>query len=94
VIFRDAIAEKYKPARLELIPTTHSEQNAEKVVSGSFVIFTDVSPTIKDEEKLQQCRGVIIEDRKLREAKYDKRRDLDTQNAVFKEKQMLDSMQE
>ena len=55
----------------------------------------------KQEEELtyeswrtQQCRGVIIEDRKLREAKYDKRRDLDTQNAVFKEKQMLDSMQE
>lgn len=37
---------------------------------------------------------MIIEDRKLREAKYDKRRDLDTQNAVFKEKQMLDSMLE
>lgn len=55
----------------------------------------------KQEEELtyeswrtQQCRAVIIEDRKLREAKYDKRRDLDTQNAVFKEKQMLDSMQE
>lgn len=55
----------------------------------------------KQEEELtyeswrtQQCRGVIIEDRKLREAKYDKRRDLDTQNAVFKEKQMLDSMLE
>jgi len=55
----------------------------------------------KQEEELtyeawrtQQCRGVIIEDRKLREAKYDKRRELDTQNAVFKEKQMLDSMQE
>lgn len=41
-----------------------------------------------------QCRSIIVEDRKLREAKYDKRQDLDTQNAIFKEKQMLDSMQE
>jgi hypothetical protein len=35
---------------------------------------------------------VIIENRKLREAKYDKRQELDVQNAIFKEKQMLDSM--
>ena len=55
----------------------------------------------KQEEELQyeawrtnQCRSVIVEGRKLREAKYDKRNDLDEQNAVFKEKQMLDSMQE
>ena len=55
----------------------------------------------KQEEELayeawrtNQCRSIIIENRKLREAKYDKRSDLDTQNAVFKEKQMLDSMQE
>ena len=55
----------------------------------------------KQEEELtyeswrtQQCRGVIIEDRKHRETQYDKRRELDTQNAVFKEKQMLDSMLE
>jgi len=55
----------------------------------------------KQEEELayegwrtNQCRSIIVENRKLREAKYDKRSDLDTQNAVFKEKQMLDSMQE
>lgn len=55
----------------------------------------------KQEEELQyegwrtnQCKSVIVENRKLREAKYDKRHDLDVQNAVFKEKQMLDSMQE
>lgn len=55
----------------------------------------------RQEEELQyeawrtnQCRAVIVENRKLREAKYDKRQDLDVQNAVFKEKQMLDSMQE
>ena len=55
----------------------------------------------KQEEELayeswrtNQCRAIIIENRKLREAKYDKRAELDTQNAVFKEKQMLDSMQE
>ena len=55
----------------------------------------------KQEEELayeawrtNQCRSIIVENRKLREAKYDKRRELDTQNAVFKEKQMLDSMQE
>ena len=55
----------------------------------------------KQEEELgyeswrtNQCRTVILENRKLREAKYDKRADLDVQNAVFKEKQMLDSMQE
>lgn len=41
-----------------------------------------------------QCKNVIIENRKLREAKYDKRNELDIQNAVFKEKQMLDSMHE
>lgn len=55
----------------------------------------------KQEEELQyeawrtnQCKSVIVENRKLREAKYDKRQDLDLQNAVFKEKHMLDSMQE
>lgn len=53
----------------------------------------------KQEEELayeswrtNQCRNVIIENRKLREAKYDKRQELDIQNSVFKEKQMLDSM--
>ena len=47
----------------------------------------------KQEEELayeawrtNQCRSIIVENRKLREAKYDKRQDLDTQNAVFKEK--------
>lgn len=55
----------------------------------------------KQEEELayeswrtNQCRNVIVENRKLREAKYDKRQELDTQNSVFKEKQMLESMQE
>lgn len=55
----------------------------------------------KQEEELayeawrtNQCRGIIVKNRELREAKYDKRQDLDTQNAIFKEKQMLDSMQE
>jgi hypothetical protein len=55
----------------------------------------------KQEEELgyeawrtNQCRGIIVENRKLREAKYDKRQDLDTQNAIFKEKQMLESMQD
>lgn len=55
----------------------------------------------KQEEELQyeawrtnQCKSIIIENRKLREAKYDKRHELDVQNAVFKEKQMLDSMQD
>lgn len=44
--------------------------------------------------RTSQCRSVIIQNRKLREAKYDKRNELDIQNAIFKEKQMLDSMQE
>jgi hypothetical protein len=55
----------------------------------------------KQEEELayeawrtSQCRQVIIQNRKLREAKYDKRNELDQQNAIFKEKQMLDSMVE
>ena len=55
----------------------------------------------KQEEELayeswrtNQCRNVIVENRKLREAKYDKRQELDTQNSVFKEKQMLESMNE
>ena len=55
----------------------------------------------KQEEELayeawrtSQCKAVIEENRKLRAAKYDKRLELDRQNAIFKEKQMLDSMQE
>ena len=55
----------------------------------------------KQEEELayegwrtNQCRSIIAENRKLREAKYDKRQELDTQNAVFKEQQMLDSMRD
>ena len=55
----------------------------------------------KQEEELSyeswrtnQCRNIIIENRKLREAKYDKRQELDTQTAIFKEKQVLDSMKD
>ena len=55
----------------------------------------------KQEEELayeawrtNQCKSVIEENRKLREAKYQRRSELDIQNAVFKEKSMLDSMQE
>ena len=47
----------------------------------------------KQEEELSyegwrtnQCRNIIVDNRKLREAKYDKRQELDTQNAIFKEK--------
>jgi hypothetical protein len=55
----------------------------------------------KQEEELayeswrtNQCRNVITENRKLREARYDRRQDLETQAAAFKERQVLDSMQE
>jgi len=39
-----------------------------------------------EEWRTMQCKAVIYENRKLREAKYDKRQELDTQNAMFKEK--------
>ena len=41
-----------------------------------------------------QCKHVIEKNRELREAKYQQRQELDTQNAVFKERHMLDSMLE
>lgn len=53
----------------------------------------------KQEEELEyekwrtsQCKAVIVENRKLREAKYDKRHELDTETAIFKERQAVDSM--
>lgn len=53
----------------------------------------------KQEEELeyeswrtQQCKFVIEENRKLREARYTKRQELDVSNAIFKEKHMLETM--
>eukprot|EP00351_Strombidinopsis_sp_SopsisLIS2011_P003576 CAMPEP_0116875368 /NCGR_PEP_ID=MMETSP0463-20121206/7303_1 /TAXON_ID=181622 /ORGANISM="Strombidinopsis sp, Strain SopsisLIS2011" /LENGTH=386 /DNA_ID=CAMNT_0004520889 /DNA_START=432 /DNA_END=1596 /DNA_ORIENTATION=+ len=44
--------------------------------------------------RTEQCKNVIFENRKLREAQYDKRRELDVQNANNKEEHMLKLMQE
>lgn len=44
--------------------------------------------------RTEECKNIIFENRKLREAKYERRRELDTQNAVNKEEHMLKSMQD
>lgn len=75
-------------------------QNIEKTRRETEVLERMKRQSKQEEElsyeawRTQQCKVIITEDRKLREAKYDKRTDLDIQNAVFKEKQMLDSMQD
>jgi hypothetical protein len=55
----------------------------------------------KQEEELayeiwrtQQCKKVIIENRKLREARYYKRKELDTNNAIAREEEMLRTLDE
>lgn len=55
----------------------------------------------KQEEELvyekwrtEECKNVIIDNRKLREARYDKRREIDTQTAQWREEEMLRSMKE
>lgn len=55
----------------------------------------------KQEEELayeiwrtQQCKNVIIENRKLREARYFKRKELDTNNAYAREEEMLRTLDE
>ena len=55
----------------------------------------------KQEEELayeqwrtNQCKNVIVENRKLREARYEKRQELDDQTANWREEEMLKSMKE
>lgn len=55
----------------------------------------------KQEEELayeiwrtQQCKNVVIENRKLREARYFKRKELDTNNAYAREEEMLRNLDE
>lgn len=55
----------------------------------------------KQEEELvyekwrtEQCKNVIIDNRKLREARYDKRREIDTQTAQWRVEEMLRAMRE
>ena len=55
----------------------------------------------KQEEELdyekwrtEQCKNVIVDNRKLREARYDKRKEIDTQTAEWREEEMLRSMKE
>ena len=43
--------------------------------------------------RTNQCKEVIIKNRTLREEQYEKRKELDTQLAVEKEREMLKSMQ-
>lgn len=44
--------------------------------------------------RTNQCKEVIAKNRQLRESQYEKRRLLDTELALHKEKEMLKSMQE
>jgi len=62
LIMRQAIAERFKPFSLELIPAAHAGRNADKVTEGSTAIFVDVSPTVEDEQQLQKCRCVLLLD--------------------------------
>ena len=55
----------------------------------------------KQEEELvyekwrtEQCKNVIVDNRKLREARYEKRREIDTQTAQWREEEMLKTMGE
>jgi len=44
--------------------------------------------------RTEECKNIIVENRKLREAKYERRRELDTENACNKEEHMLKAMQD
>lgn len=55
----------------------------------------------KQEEELvyekwrtEQCKNVIVENRRLREARYEKRREIDAQTAQWREEEMLRQMKE
>jgi len=43
--------------------------------------------------RTNQCKNLIIENRKLREKQYERRRDLDIQNGIVKEETLLCSLQ-
>ena len=43
--------------------------------------------------RTQHCKNVIVENRKLREARYDKRKELDQQNAIWREEEMMKSLE-
>ena len=55
VIMRQAIVERFKPLRVELIPATHAGRNADEVTEGSTAIFVDISPTLADEKQLKSA---------------------------------------
>jgi hypothetical protein len=44
--------------------------------------------------RTQQCKSVISENRKLRDARYERRKDLDSQNALSREEEMLRTLDE
>lgn len=44
--------------------------------------------------RTEQCKNVIMENRKLRDARYEKRRELDAQNALAREEEMLRTLDE
>ena len=55
----------------------------------------------KQEEELsyevwrtQQCKNVVVENRKLRDARYERRKELDAQNALAREEEMLRTLDE
>jgi len=47
-----------------------------------------------EEWRTQQCFGIIQENRKLREARYDKRKEIDQENANWRESQMIKSLED
>lgn len=55
----------------------------------------------KQEEELdyekwrtEQCKNVIVDNRKLREARYEKRHEIDTQTAVWREEERVKQIKE
>ena len=55
----------------------------------------------KQEEELdyekwrtEQCKNIIVDNRKLREARYEKRREIDTQTAQWREEELLRAMKD
>jgi hypothetical protein len=43
--------------------------------------------------RTNQCKNLIVENRKLREKQYDRRRQLDVQNGMIKEETLLGALQ-
>ena len=72
--------------QLTLLTDIESNRRETEVISRMKLQSKQEEELAYEGWRTNQCRNVIIENRKLREAKYDKRQELDIQNSVFKEK--------